>query len=70
MNFYIQPPEPNPQYLEDDDHMQPPEEWDDESEFDDEDPRNICPYCHGTGVFWDGPEECEHCDGQGYYWWL
>ncbi len=42
----------------------------DDEIFDDEDPAHLCPHCHGTGIFWDGPEECEYCDGMGYYWWL
>lgn len=52
----------------DDSYMEPP--FDEESDFDDEDLSNICSHCHGTGRFWDGPEECEYCDGTGYYWWL
>lgn len=52
----------------DDAYMQPPESDEDE-EFDDEDPSHVCPHCHGTGIFWDGPEPCEHCDGMGYEWW-
>lgn len=29
-----------------------------------------CPHCNGTGLDFDGLEECEHCDGMGYKWWL
>lgn len=30
------------------------------------DVREICPYCHGTGDHdIDGKEECSHCDGSG-----
>lgn len=58
----IQPtPEP------DDAHMYPPEDY---SDYDDDyEPDVVCPRCHGTGMFWDGPEACDHCDGMGYEWW-
>ena len=40
--------------------------WDDEGEGD----NLTCPRCHGTGIYWDGPERCPLCDGEGYLYWL
>lgn len=40
-------------------------------EYDDDNDQDMtCPHCSGTGLDFDGLEECEYCDGMGYKWWL